>query len=87
MTSAGAIALAEFLPESTSLLHLDLTKNNLDLAAVMALSGGLKANHAMRCLDLNIPPDDEEFARSVALAVPQVPCIDLSYSLVCVGTF
>ncbi|KAL5504946.1 hypothetical protein ACEPAH_7609 [Sanghuangporus vaninii] len=63
MTSAGAIALAEFLPESTSLLHLDLTKNNLDLAAVMALSGGLKANHTMRCLDLNIPPDDEEFAR------------------------
>lgn len=65
MTSAGAIALAEFLPESTSLLHLDLTSNNLDLAGVMALSGGLKANHTMRCLDLNIPPDDEEFARYV----------------------
>ncbi|TFK36219.1 hypothetical protein BDQ12DRAFT_687045 [Crucibulum laeve] len=63
MTSAGAIALAEFLPESTSLLHLDLTNNNLDIAAVMALSSGLKANHTMRCLDLNIPPDDEEFAR------------------------
>ncbi|KAI5119230.1 hypothetical protein M0805_002155 [Coniferiporia weirii] len=63
MTSAGAIALAEFLPESASLLHLDLTVNNLDLAGVMALSGGLKANHTMRCLDLNIPPDDEEFAR------------------------
>lgn len=63
MSSAGAIALAEFLPESTSLLHLDLTSNNLDLAGVMALSGGLKANHVMRCLDLNIPPDDEEFAR------------------------
>lgn len=65
MTSAGAIALAEFLPESASLLHLDLTSNNLDLAGVMALSGGLKANHTMRCLDLNIPPDDEEFARYV----------------------
>ena len=65
MGSAGAIALAEFLPESTSLLHLDLTLNNLDLAGVMALSGGLKANHTMRCLDLNIPPDDEEFARWV----------------------
>ncbi|KAH8109464.1 hypothetical protein DFH11DRAFT_1812456 [Phellopilus nigrolimitatus] len=63
LTSSGAIALAEFLPESTSLLHLDLTLNNLDLAGVMALSGGLKANHTMRCLDLNIPPDDEEFAR------------------------
>ncbi|KAI0693949.1 RNI-like protein [Cerioporus squamosus] len=63
MTSAGAIALAEFLPESASLLHLDLTMNNLDLAGVMALSSGLKANHVMRCLDLNIPPGDEEMAR------------------------
>ncbi|THH03300.1 hypothetical protein EW145_g6365 [Phellinidium pouzarii] len=63
LSSTGAIALAEFLPESTSLLHLDLTLNTLDLAGVMALSGGLKANHTMRCLDLNIPPDDEEFAR------------------------
>jgi protein phosphatase 1 regulatory subunit 37 len=63
MTSAGAIALAEFLPESTSLLHLDLTVNNLDIAGVMALSSGLKANYTMRCLDLNIPPGDEEFAR------------------------
>ncbi|KAI0646342.1 RNI-like protein [Trametes meyenii] len=63
MTSAGAIALAEFLPESASLLHLDLTMNNLDLAGVMALSSGLKSNHVMRCLDLNIPPADEEMAR------------------------
>lgn len=63
MTSAGAIALAEFLPESTSLLHLDLTENTLDIAGVMALSSGLKANHVMRCLDLNIPPGDEEFAK------------------------
>ncbi|THG93260.1 hypothetical protein EW026_g7934 [Hermanssonia centrifuga] len=63
LSSAGAIALAEFLPESTSLLHLDLTMNNLDLAGVMALNSGLKANHTMRCLDLNIPPADEEMAR------------------------
>ncbi|EJF63717.1 RNI-like protein [Dichomitus squalens LYAD-421 SS1] len=63
MTSAGAIALAEFLPESASLLHLDLTMNNLDLAGVMALSSGLRANHVMRCLDLNIPPGDEGMAR------------------------
>ncbi|EJD40745.1 RNI-like protein [Auricularia subglabra TFB-10046 SS5] len=63
LTSAGAIALAEFLPESTSLLHLDLTQNTLDLAGVMALSGGLKANWTMRCLDLNIPVGDENMAR------------------------
>ena len=35
MTSQG-IVLAEFLPESASLLHLDLTMNNLDLTGVMA---------------------------------------------------
>ena len=66
MTSAGAIALAEFLPESTSLLHLDLTENKLDLAGVMALSQGLKSNHIMRCLDLNIPPSDEKMAQYVS---------------------
>jgi protein phosphatase 1 regulatory subunit 37 len=69
LVSAGAIALAEFLPESVSLLHLDLTMNTLDLAGVMALSSGLKANHVMRCLDLNIPPDDEEMARYVSLCL------------------
>ena len=67
MTSAGAIALAEFLPESMSLLHLDLTNNALDIAGVMALSSGLKANHVMRCLDLNIPENDYEFSRCVVL--------------------
>lgn len=59
--------MAEFLPESVSLLHLDLTMNTLDLAGVMALNSGLRANHVMRCLDLNIPPDDEEMARYVTL--------------------
>ncbi|KZV74163.1 RNI-like protein [Peniophora sp. CONT] len=75
MTSAGAIALAEFLPESTSLLHLDLTENKLELAGVMALSQGLKSNHTMRCLDLNIPPTDEKMAQYVS---PQSPigCVD-----------
>ena len=91
MTSAGAIALAEFLPESTSLLHLDLTGNGahgvyrngrmgsvaqgqsqpnvgggdtgIDLAGVMALSKGLQGNRTMRCLDLDVPPGDEAFAR------------------------
>jgi protein phosphatase 1 regulatory subunit 37 len=67
MTSSGAIALAEFLPESSSLLHLDMTENKLDLAGVMALNQGLKSNHVMRCLDLNIPPDDEKMAKWVRL--------------------
>ncbi|KAK0493573.1 hypothetical protein EDD18DRAFT_1256899 [Armillaria luteobubalina] len=62
LTSPGAIALAEFLPESSSLLHLDLTRNELDLAGVWALNKGLKSNHTMRCLDLDVPPGREEFA-------------------------
>ena len=41
--------------------------NPLDLAGVMALNSGLRGNHVMRCLDLNIPPDDEEMARYVIL--------------------
>lgn len=77
MTSTGAIALAEFLPESTSLLHLDLTLNDIDIAGVMALSSGLKANHVMRCLDLNIPPGDEAFARLVMLLEPVSAKINL----------
>lgn len=63
LTSAGAIALAEFLPESSSLLALGLTDNQLDIAGIMALSSGLKANHVMRVLDLSIPPGDEDLAR------------------------
>ncbi|KZV91677.1 hypothetical protein EXIGLDRAFT_769717, partial [Exidia glandulosa HHB12029] len=63
LNSAGAIALAEFLPESASLLHLDLTQNSLDMAGVLALSSGLKSNWTMRCLDLNIPVGDETMAR------------------------
>ncbi|KAJ7763041.1 hypothetical protein B0H16DRAFT_1311352, partial [Mycena metata] len=63
MGSPGAIALAEFLPESASLLHLDLTENALGVAGVLALSKGIEANFVMRCLDLNIPPGDEECAR------------------------
>ncbi|KAG8979777.1 hypothetical protein FRB94_011521 [Tulasnella sp. JGI-2019a] len=63
LTSAGAIALAEFLPDARSLLHLDLTHNTLDLAGVMALSVGLKMNEVMRCVDVNVPPNDTEFAR------------------------
>ena len=39
--------------------------NSLDIAGVTAISRGLKANHVMRCLDVNILPGDEEFARSV----------------------
>lgn len=63
LTSEGAIALAEFLPESRSVLHLDLTNNNIDISGVLALSVSIKLNSTIRCLDLNIPPNDADFSR------------------------
>ena len=63
MKSEGAIALAEFLPESKSLFHLDLTENDLDISGVMALSVSVRMNESVRCLDINIPINDSEMAR------------------------
>ncbi|EGG05072.1 uncharacterized protein MELLADRAFT_88133 [Melampsora larici-populina 98AG31] len=64
LSSEGAIALAEFLPEMQSLIHLDLTENySIDIAGVMALAVSVKMNTNLRCLDINIPPNDPDFAR------------------------
>lgn len=64
LSSEGAIALAEFLPEAKSLIHLDLTENGeIDIAGVMALAVSVKMNKSLRCLDLNIPPNAPDFAR------------------------
>ena len=56
LSSEGAIALAEFLPEANGLIHLDLTDNlEIDIAGVLALAVSVKMNRTLRCLDLNIP--------------------------------
>jgi hypothetical protein len=56
LTSEGAIAMAEILPEmKSSLVHLDLTDNLIDIAGVLALSVAIRLNKTIRCLDLNIP--------------------------------
>ncbi|RXK36032.1 hypothetical protein M231_06680 [Tremella mesenterica] len=63
LTTEGSIFLAEFLPESKSLLHLDLTSNpSIEPAGILALSVGLKNNHLIRCLDLSIPPNQPDLA-------------------------
>ena len=63
LTTEGAIALAEFLPESKSLLHLDVSANPLiGAAGVLAMSVGLKSNTLLRCLDVSIPPNNREMA-------------------------
>lgn len=62
--STGAIALAEYLPDMQSIIHLDLTDNpDLSIAGVMALAASVKHNRTIRCLDLSIPPNNAEFAR------------------------
>ncbi|BGP16808.1 hypothetical protein JCM10213_004656 [Rhodosporidiobolus nylandii] len=63
LTSEGAIALAEFLPEARSVIHLDLTANDVDISGVLALAVSLKMNRVIRCLDLDIPFDDPDFSR------------------------
>ncbi|GAA5879576.1 hypothetical protein JCM16303_003257 [Sporobolomyces ruberrimus] len=63
LTSEGAIAFAEFLPEARSLLHLDFTSNQIDISGVLALAVSVKLNSTIRCLDINIPPNDPDFSR------------------------
>ncbi|GAA5929164.1 uncharacterized protein JCM15063_004071 [Sporobolomyces koalae] len=63
LSSEGAIAFAEFLPEARSLWHLDLTSNNIDISGVLALAVSVKLNTTIRCLDINIPPNDPDFSR------------------------
>ncbi|KAG0253548.1 hypothetical protein BG011_006316 [Mortierella polycephala] len=61
---ADALALAEFLPETRTLTQLDLTGNEMvDIAGVMALSVSIRMNKSLTCLDMNVPPNDAEFAR------------------------
>lgn len=63
LATEGAIALAEFLPETEHLLHLDLTKNQgIEVAGIMALAVGLRSNRVMRCLDLSIPFNNSDVA-------------------------
>ncbi|OCF72201.1 hypothetical protein I204_07466 [Kwoniella mangroviensis CBS 8886] len=63
LNTEGAISLAEFLPESKSLLHLDLTDNPLiETAGILAISVGLKSNKLIRCLDLTVRSNDEDLS-------------------------
>lgn len=62
LTAEGAISIAECLPDASSLLHLDLTANPIDLAGAIALSSGLKSNGNIRCLDVTIIPSDTDMA-------------------------
>ncbi|ORY02619.1 RNI-like protein [Basidiobolus meristosporus CBS 931.73] len=63
INSEGAIALAEFLPETKCLKNLDLSSNpEIDIAGVLALSVSLRMNWSIVCLDVSVAPDDPELA-------------------------
>ncbi|KAK9765364.1 hypothetical protein K7432_006372 [Basidiobolus ranarum] len=63
MNSEGAIAIAEFLPETKCLRNLDLSSNpEIDIAGVLALSVSLRMNWSIVCLDVSVAPDDPELA-------------------------
>ncbi|CAJ0829379.1 3561_t:CDS:10 [Entrophospora sp. SA101] len=64
LMTEGAIALAEYLPETRTLTHLDLTSNpGIDIAGLMALAVSIKMNHSVRVLDVNVQPNDAEMSR------------------------
>lgn len=54
LTPEGAIALAESIPEMTSILHLDLTDNAIAEAGLMALGAAAKTNSILRCVDVSV---------------------------------
>lgn len=56
LDSGAAIALAECLPENSTLSRLDLSKNpHITIAGLLALSISIKMNHTLTFLDINIP--------------------------------
>lgn len=55
LDSSEAIALAECLPENSTLTRLDLSRNpQITMAGVLALSISIKMNHTLTFLDINI---------------------------------
>ncbi|ORZ23359.1 hypothetical protein BCR42DRAFT_134371 [Absidia repens] len=63
--SEAAVALAECLPENTTLCRLDLSRNPaIDLAGILALLSGLKLNTTMVFLDVNVPANDRDMVKA-----------------------
>ena len=65
----GAIALAEFIAESRSIVRLDIRNNNLKVAGIMALQNALKNNYTLTRLDLDTEPKKEQVLYSVLYSV------------------
>lgn len=50
---AGAVALAEYIADSSHLLRLDLRENDIKTAGLMAVSLALKVNESVTRVDLD----------------------------------
>lgn len=56
VTNIAAIALAECLPENSSLVRLDLSRNpQIQIAGLMAISVSIRMNNNITFIDINIP--------------------------------
>ncbi|GAN08442.1 hypothetical protein MAM1_0205d07954 [Mucor ambiguus] len=61
LSTEAAIALAECLPENSSLVRLDLSRNpNIQIAGLLALSVSIKMNRTITFIDINIPKEDKD---------------------------
>ncbi len=56
---AGAVALAEFIADSTRLLRIDLRENDIKTGGLMALSLSLKVSETVTRIDLDKDPKRE----------------------------
>ncbi|KAJ2123551.1 hypothetical protein IW147_002462 [Coemansia sp. RSA 720] len=60
MTSEGAIALAECLPDLHNLERLDVSENpGIDVAGLMALSASIKLNRSLICVEVTVNTGDD----------------------------
>ncbi|KAJ2649315.1 hypothetical protein IWW40_003303 [Coemansia sp. RSA 1250] len=60
MTSEGAIALAECLPDLHNLERLDVSENpGIDVAGLMALSASIKLNKSLICVEITVNTGDD----------------------------
>ena len=67
---SGAIALAEFLAESSRIIRLDLRNNDIQFGGLMALSLAFKINFSLLRLDVD-KPQSKETVRKFDLGIEE----------------
>lgn len=71
LLSKGAVALAEFIAESITLVRLDLRENEIKTGGLMALCLALKVSQSVTRIDLDKDPKKESVSHeSLSLSLP-----------------